>query len=82
MPARSEDFGALGRGDEAPGGKGFLRGGYGGIHVFRAGRRKGANDVVVVSRVHVEDGFAARGRQPFAADQIVECGVGHVSSQF
>ena len=72
-----EDFGALGRGDEAPGGEGFFGGGDGGIHVFRAGGWKGADDVVVVGGVDVEDGFAACGGEPFAADQIVVGGVGH-----
>ncbi len=72
-----EDLGPLGRGNEAPGGEGLFGGGNGHVHVFSAGGRECAHDVGVVSRVHVEDGFAACGGQPFAANQIVVRGVGH-----
>ncbi len=72
-----QDFGALGCGNEAPGGKGFLCSGHGAVHIFSVGGREGADDVGVVGGVQVEDCFAARGRHPFAADQIVVCGVGH-----
>ena len=74
-----EDLGALGRGNEPPGGEGLLCGGDGQGHVFGVGGRKRANDVGVVGGVEVEDGFAARGREPLAADQVVVGGIGHRS---
>ncbi len=72
-----KDLGSLGRGDEPPGGEGVLCGGYslGDVLGMRGGER--ANNVGVVSGVEVEDGFAARGREPLAADQVVVDGIGH-----
>jgi hypothetical protein len=66
-----EDLGALGSGDEAPGGEGFLGGGYGEGHVFGVRGRKDADDVGMIGGVDVLERLAAPGRQPFAADEIV-----------
>ncbi len=74
-----EDFGALGRGNEPPGGEGLLGGGYGEGHVLGVRGGKRADDVGVVGGVEVEDGFAACGRQPLAANEIVIGGIGHES---
>ena len=75
-----QDLGPLGRGNEAPGGKGLLRRGDGQVHVFGVRGGKRADDVGVVGGIQVQDGLAARGRQPLAADQIVVGGIGHESS--
>ena len=70
LTGAEEDFGALGRGHQAPGGKGFFGGGYRRIHVFRAGGGKFADDVGVVGGVDVLEGFAGCRGDPLAANQI------------
>ena len=79
LAVREKDLGPLGRGNQPPGGEGLLSGGDGQGHVFSVGGRKRADDVRVVGRVEVEDGFAVRGRKPLAADQVVVGGIGHES---
>ena len=78
----NQDLGPLGRGNQPPGGEGLFGGGDGRGHVFGVGGGEGADHVGVVGGIQVEDGLAARGRQPLAADQIVVGGIGHGSSQF
>ncbi len=71
VASAKEDLRALGRGDEAPGGEGLLCGGDGVGDVFGVGGREAADDVGVVGGVQVEDGFAAAGGDPLAADEVV-----------
>jgi hypothetical protein len=72
-----EDFSTFGRGNEAPCGKGFFGGSDGQGHILGARRGECAYDVGVVGGVEVEGGFAACGRQPLAANQILVSRVGH-----
>ena len=74
-----KDLGSLGSGNEPPGGEGFLCGGHGQGHVLGVGGGERADDVGVVGGVEVEDGFAARGREPLAANQVLVGGIGHES---
>ena len=74
-----ENFRTLGCRDQTPRSEGFLGRSHGQGHVFGVRGGEGSHHVGVVGWVQIEDGFAACGRQPLAADEIVECGIGHES---
>jgi hypothetical protein len=76
-----QNLGPLGRRNQPPRGKGLFCGGHGQLHVVGVGRRKCAHHIGVAGRVQVQDGFAAQGRLPLAADQIVKRGKGHENLQ-
>ena len=82
MPARSRISARLGAGTSRQVAKAFFAAATASGHILgvRGGER--ADDVGVVGRVQVEDGFAARGRQPLAANQIVIGGIGHESLEY
>ncbi len=70
LAGAEQDLGAFGRGHQPPGGEGLFCGGYGRGHIGWAGGGKFADDVGVVGRVDIQEGFAAIGGHPLAADQI------------
>ena len=77
LPARTRISARLGAGTRRQVAKAFLAAATAWATSSAPEDGKRANDVGVVGRVHVENGFAACGGQPFAADQIVICGIGH-----
>ena len=74
-----QHLGPLGRGNQPPGGEGLFRCGHGQRHILGVRGGKRAHHVGVVGRVQVQHGFAARGREPLAANQVVISGIGHES---
>ena len=69
----------LGRGNQTPGGEGLFGSRYGRGHIFGVRGGECADDVGVVGGVEVQHGFAARSREPLAADEVVVGGIGHES---
>ena len=65
-----DDFGALGRGGEAPGLPGFGGGADGVIDIGGGGGLEFADDVVGVGRIDVQEGLAGAGGDPLTADEV------------